>query len=202
MDSYNLDQAAAAYRTAMHHAVRKYAMVYIAEGLLLILAGLLAIFYPLTNSASIAVPLGWILIATALLQAVALVGTRHLQAPHFSTQLVSIVIALLVGFLLLRNPQQALDVITLLVIVFLMMQGVARLSFGLVIRPFKNWLWVVLSGALGIFLSLILIASLPTPPVWAIALVLGLELIGEGVAIVALAWKVAVPEGTAGTTTH
>ncbi|CAN7600401.1 hypothetical protein ASC89_14265 [Devosia sp. Root413D1] len=193
MESITLEQAAEAYRTAMHQAVRKYALVYIAEAILLIVAGLLAMLYPLLSGAAIAVPLGWLLIATAALQGVALFGTR--QMPHSSLQLLSIVIALLVGILLLRNPAQAREVITMLVIVYLMVQGVARLTFGFTIRPFENWLWVVLSGVLGVALSLLLIASLPEPPVWVIALFVGLELIGEGGAMLALAWKVVVPRG-------
>ena len=193
MESITLQQAAEAYRTAMHQAVRKYALVYIAEAILLIVAGLLAMLYPLLSGAAIAVPLGWLLIATAALQGVALFGTR--QMPHSSLQLLSIVIALLVGILLLRNPAQAREVITMLVIVYLMVQGVARLTFGFTIRPFENWLWVVLSGVLGVALSLLLIASLPEPPVWVIALFVGLELIGEGGAMLALAWKVVVPRG-------
>ena len=191
MESITLEQAAEAYRAAMHQAVRKYALVYIAEAILLIVAGLLAMLYPLLSGAAIAVPLGWLLIATAALQGVALFGTR--QMPHSSLQLLSIVIALLVGILLLRNPAQAREVITMLVIVYLMVQGVARLTFGFTIRPFENWLWVVLSGVLGVALSLLLIASLPEPPVWVIALFVGLELIGEGGAMLALAWKVVVP---------
>lgn len=194
MESYSLEEAAAAYRAAMHHAVRKYALVYIAEGMLLIIAGVLAVIYPLISSAAIAVPLGWLLIAAAVLQAVTLFGTR--QMPHFSMQLLSVIITLLIGFLLLRNPQQAREVITLLVIVFMMVQGVARLTFGLVIRPFQNWLWVALSGAAGVVLAILLIASLPEPPVWVIALFVGLELIGEGGAILALAWRVVMPRGT------
>ena len=194
MESISLEQASEAYRAAMHQAVRKYALVYIAEGMLLIIAGLLAVLYPLFAGAAVAVPLGWLLISAAVLQGIALFGTR--QMPHFSMQLLSIVIALLVGFLLLRNPQQAREVITLLVIVYLMVQGVARLTFGLTIRPFENWLWVVLSGVLGVALSLLLIVSLPEPPVWIIALFVGLELIGEGGAILALAWKVVMPRGT------
>lgn len=193
MESITLEQAAEAYRAAMHQAVRKYALVYIAEAILLIVAGLLAMLYPLLSGAAIAVPLGWLLIATAALQGVALFGTR--QMPHSSMQLLSIVIALLVGILLLRNPSQAREVITLLVIVFLMVQGVARLTFGFTIRPFENWWWVGLSGVLGIALSLLLLASLPEPPVWVIALFVGLELIGEGGAMLALAWKVVVPRG-------
>jgi len=199
MASISLEQAAEAYRAAMHQAVRKYALVYIAEAILLIIAGLLAILYPLVSGAAIAVPLGWLLIATAVLQAIALFGTR--QMPHSSMQLMSIVIALLVGVLLLRNPAQAREVITLMVIVYLMVQGVARVSFGLAIRPFENWLWVVLSGALGVALSLLLLISLPEPPVWLIALFVGLELIGEGGAMLALGWKVVVPQGVQ-TTTH
>ena len=191
MESLSLEQAAEAYRAAMHQAVRKYSLVYIAEAILLIIAGLLAVLYPLVSGAAITVPLGWLLIAAAVLQGVALFGTR--QMPHSSMQLLSIVIALLVGFLLLRNPAQAREVITMLVVVHLMVQGVARLTFGFTIRPFENWLWVALSGVLGIALSLLLIASLPEPPVWVISLFVGLELIGEGGAMLALAWKVVVP---------
>ena len=44
------------------------------------------------------------------------------------------------------------------------------------------------SGILGVVLSLILLANLPDPPRWLVGLLVGLELIGEGAAIVMLAW--------------
>ena len=184
---YSLDTAAQIYREALRETVQRYALLYVSEGVLLAVAGLLAIIYPLVTTAAIAVPLGWLLIITAVLQTIVLVGMRSM--PHFGFQLLSVVLAVLVGFLLLRDPQQARQTIILLVITFLMLQGVSRLIFGLSIRPFPHWEWVMASGLLGIVLSLALMFNLPEPATWLVGLLVGIELIGEGAAIAMLAWN-------------
>jgi uncharacterized membrane protein HdeD (DUF308 family) len=184
--AYSLEAAAEIYREALRDRVRRYALLYICEGVLLALAGVLAIIYPLVSSAAIGVPLGWLLIATAAVQAIILFGLRAL--PHFGFQLISVAVTVLVGVLLLRDPQQALQTITLLIMFFLVLQGVSRLVFGLTIRPFEGWLWVAASGVFGIFLSIVLLVNLPDPAAWLVGLLVGLELIGEGAAIAFLAW--------------
>ena len=70
-----------------------------------------------------------------------------------------------------------------------MLQGVSRLTFGVSIRPLSHWQWVAGSGALGIVLSLVLLAMLPEPQTWVVGLLVGVELIGEGAAIAMLAWE-------------
>ena len=66
----------------------------------------------------------------------------------------------------------------------------SKVVFALTIRPFPNWGWVLASGMVGIFLSLILWASLPVTAVWLVGLLLGIELISTGAAIGYLAWEV------------
>ena len=183
----SLETAAEIYRQAMKLTVKRYALLLLSEGALLIVAGILAILYPLLSSTGIAVPLGWLLIITAVLQGIVLFAMRSM--PHAGFQALSVLIALLVGFLLLREPQQAQQTIILLVIIFLMVQGAARLLFGLTIRPYPNWTWVAASGALGVLLSLVLLANLPEPAVWLVALMVGIELMAEGAAIGFLAWQ-------------
>jgi uncharacterized membrane protein HdeD (DUF308 family) len=185
--AYSLQAAAEIYREAMRDTVHKHAVLYVSEGALLAIAGLLAIIYPLFSVASIAVPLGWLLIITAMLQAIVLYRMRSM--PHFGFQLLSVTLALLIGVLMLRDPQQARQTIVLLVIIFLMLQGVSRLIFGVSIRPLSHWQWVAGSGALGIVLSLVLLAMLPEPQTWVVGLLVGVELIGEGAAIAMLAWE-------------
>lgn len=184
---YSLESAAEIYREAMRETVQKHAVLYVSEGALLAIIGLLAIIYPLFSVASIAIPLGWLLIITAALQGIVLYRLRSM--PHFGFQLLSVILALLIGVLMLRDPQQARATIIVLVIIFLMLQGVSRLIFGLSIRPFRHWEWVAGSGALGIVLSLVLLAMLPEPTTWVVGLLVGLELIGEGTAIAMLAWE-------------
>jgi uncharacterized membrane protein HdeD (DUF308 family) len=62
--------------------------------------------------------------------------------------------------------------------------------FALTIRPLPNWGWVLGSGIIGILLAFYLWASIPVTAVWLIGVLLGIELICEGVALGYLAWEV------------
>jgi uncharacterized membrane protein HdeD (DUF308 family) len=183
----SLDAASEVFREAMRETVKRYSLWYLIEGVLLMAAGILAVIYPVFSSVAVIVLLGWLLIISGVLQGLSLVGTR--QVPHFWLQLISVILAVLIGFLFLRDPGQGLLTITLLLIVFFMIEGISKVVFALTIRPFPNWGWVLGSGLVGILLSLILWASLPAA-VWLIGLLLGIELISVGAAIAYLAWQV------------
>jgi uncharacterized membrane protein HdeD (DUF308 family) len=96
----------------------------------------------------------------------------------------------LIGFLFLPDPALGMVTIALLLIVYLMMEGISKVVFALTIRPFPNWGWVLGSRLVGIVLSLILGASLPVTAVWLIGFLLGTNLISAGAAITYLAWQV------------
>jgi len=183
-----LEAAAEAFREAMRQTVKRNSLWYFVEGTLLVAAGVLAIIYPVISSESVVFLLGWLLILSGILQGLTLVGARHV--PHFWLQLISVILAVLIGLLFLRDPKQGLPTIALLLIVFFMIEGISKVIFALTIRPMRNWGWVLSSGLLGIILSLILWAALPVKAVWFIGLLLGIELISVGAAIALLAWKV------------
>jgi uncharacterized membrane protein HdeD (DUF308 family) len=183
----SLDAAAEAFREAMRETIKKYSLWYLIEGVLLVVAGILAVIFPVVSSVTAVVVLGWLLIISGVLQAISLIGAG--KVPHFWLQLISVVLSILVGILFLRDPGQGLLTITLLLIVFFMIEGLAKVVFALTIRPFPNWGWVLASGLLGILLSLFLWANLPVTAVWLIGLLIGIELIGEGAALAYLAWS-------------
>jgi uncharacterized membrane protein HdeD (DUF308 family) len=183
-----IEEAAEAYREAMRAAIKKFSLWYLVEGVLLVAAGVLAIIYPIVSSVAVVVLLGWLLIFTGVMQAFSLIGAR--QAPHFWLQLISVVLAVLVGALFLRDPAQGVLSVTLLLIVFFTIEGISKVVFSLTIRPFPNWGWVLVSGLIGIALSLILWANLPQTAMWLIGLLLGIELISVGSALAYLAWHV------------
>src|SRR5215218_5458511 len=179
----SLEAATEVFREAMREAVKRYSLWYLIEGVLLVIAGMLAIIYPVISSAAVIV-----LLVSGLLQGMSLIGARHV--PHFWLQLISVILAVLVGFLVLRDPAQGMVTIALLLIVFFMMEGISKVVFALTIRPFPHWGWVLGSGLVGILLSLILWANLPMTAVWLIGVLLGVNLISVGVAIGYLAWQV------------
>jgi len=184
----SLDEAASVLRQAMRETVKRYSFWYLIQGVLLVVAGVLAFVYPLIASVAIIVLLAWILIVSGVLQGIGLIGARHV--PHFWLQAISAVLAILIGLLLLRSPGSGLLVITVLLIVFFMVEGIAKVIFALTIKPFPNWGWVLGSGVVSIFLAVILWANMPLSADWLLGVLLGIQLMCEGAALTYLAWHV------------
>lgn len=182
----SLDDAAKAMRAAMHDTIKKHSLWYLIQAGLLILAGFAALVYPLITSAAVAIFLGWTLIIVGVVQGISLISAP--QVSHFWLNLISAVLAVLVGFLFLRNPVAGVDTLVLLMIVFFMMQGMSKVVFSLAIRPFPNWGWVLVSGLISVLLAVFLLLN-PGLSVLVLGILIGFQLISEGVALGYLAWK-------------
>jgi uncharacterized membrane protein HdeD (DUF308 family) len=188
MSPTSLEAAAQVMREAMREKVKRHSLWYLVQGGLMILAGILALFYPVLSSVAVVLFLGWLLIISGVVQGISLIDAR--SVPHFWLQLVSVALFVIVGMLFLRNPGESLLTLTLLLIVFFMIEGISKVIFALTIRPFPHWGWVLASGVVGILLSLYLWASIPVTAIWLLGVLLGIELICEGAALGHLAWQV------------
>lgn len=187
MSPMSVETASQVIREAMREKVRRHSFWYILQSVLMILAGIMALVFPIISSAAIVIFLGWLLIFSGILQAFSLLDARHV--PHFWLQLVSVVLSVLVGILFLRNPGAGLLTLTLLLIVFFMVEGISKIIFSLTIRPFPNWGWVFASGVIGILLAFYLWANTPVTAVWLLGVLLGIGLISEGAALGNMAWQ-------------
>jgi uncharacterized membrane protein HdeD (DUF308 family) len=188
MSMMSLDAAAQVMREEMRRTVKRYSLWYLVQGGLMILAGILALVYPAISSVAVVFFIGWLLIFSGIFQGISLIGARHV--PHFWLQLISVSLFIVVGALFLRNPGESLLTLTLLLIVFFLIEGISKVIFALTIRPFPNWGWVLVSGIVGILLAFYLWASIPVSAAWLLGVLLGIELICEGAAITHLAWQV------------
>jgi len=182
----SLRDASAALRAAMRETIKKYSWLYLLQALVLVVAGLAALIYPLLTAAALVVFLGWVLIVAGIIQAVSLIGAS--RVPHFWLQLVSAVLSAIVGLLLVSNPDVGMGGLALLLIVYFMVEGISKVIFSLTVRPFPQWGWVLASGVLGIAISLILLMN-PGMALWLFGLLIGIMLIGEGVALGYMAWS-------------
>ena len=184
----SLETAAQALREAMRETVRRHSLWYLVQGALMVLGGVLALVYPIVSSVAVVLFLGWILILSGVVQGFSLIGAK--DVPHFWLQLVSVVLSVIVGVLFIRHPGEGLLTLTLLLIVFFMVEGFSKLIFALTIRPFPNWGWVLASGVIGILLSFYIWANLPVTAIWLLGVLIGIQLICEGAALGYLAWQV------------
>lgn len=184
----SLDAASQVMREAMRETVKRHSLWYLLQSVLMVVAGIIALVYPMMTSVAVVIFLGWLLIISGIVHGIGLIGARNV--PHFWLEFISVVLSVIVGMLFLRNPAESLLTLTLLLIVFFMIEGISRIIFSLTIRPFSNWGWVLLSGVIGVLLSVLLWSNIPVTAVWLLGMFLGISLISEGVALGWLAWQV------------
>jgi uncharacterized membrane protein HdeD (DUF308 family) len=89
------------------------------------------------------------------------------------------ILYVLVGFIIISQPEDAAIRITLIISIFLMIAGVFRIVFALSER-FTGWGWVLLNGGVTFFLGLLIYKQWPASGLWVIGLFLGIDLLFNG----------------------
>lgn len=185
-DTLSADDALAATRKAMQDAVARHRVLFLIQAIFMVVGGAAAIVYPLVTTFALSLFLGWILIASGIVQAIGLFAAG--RAPNFWLSLISAALAIVVGVILVRNPALAVGTLALLLVVYFMVEGVAKIAFSLTVRPLRNWGLVLLSGVLGIAIGVYLMFN-PVLTLWVLGLLVGFHLMAEGLALAWLVWK-------------
>jgi uncharacterized membrane protein HdeD (DUF308 family) len=152
-----------------------------------VILGMLAILVPLFATITVTIILGWIFLASGIM---GLITTfRGRQAPGFWWSLVSAMIAIAVGLILLAEPIVGAVSLTLVLIVFFVVEGVATIMYALERRRELSgrWEWMLVSGIIDLILAGIIFAGLPGTAAWALGLLVGINMVFGGVALVAIA---------------
>jgi uncharacterized membrane protein HdeD (DUF308 family) len=169
------------------NAVQKHSTAFIVEGIILVILGMLAILVPLFATITVTIILGWIFLASGIM---GLITTfRGRQAPGFWWSLVSALIAIAVGLILLAEPITGAVSLTWVLIVFFVVEGVATIMYALEHRRELSgrWEWMLVSGIIDLVLAGIIFAGLPGAAAWALGLLVGVNMVFGGVALVAIA---------------
>jgi len=169
---------------------------FLAEGIVLVLLGMLAIFVPLFATITVTVILGWIFLASGIMGLITTFGAR--QAPGFWCSLVSALIALGVGVILIAKPITGAVSLTLVLIVFFVVEGAATIMYALEHRRELSgrWEWMLVSGIIDLVLAGIIFAGLPGTAEWALGLLVGINMVFGGMALVVIALHARLPART------
>jgi uncharacterized membrane protein HdeD (DUF308 family) len=161
--------------------------LFLFEGILLLILGLLAILLPVVASLAATVVFGWLLLLSGVLGLVATFRAR--QAPGFGWSLVSAIVGIVAGVLLLLAPVQGTLSLTAVLIAFLIVEGVASILYAFDHRRGSSgrWSWMLFSGIVDIILGTILLWGLPGTAAWALGLLLGINMIFGGSALIGMA---------------
>jgi uncharacterized membrane protein HdeD (DUF308 family) len=163
--------------------------MFLAEGVLLVVLGLGAMMLPLMAGLATAVVLGWVFLVAGVVGLTATLGAR--QAPGFPWALVSAILALAAGLVLLWNPLAGLVTLTYVLIAYFIADGVANILLGISHRKDMSgrWEWIVLNGVIDLVLAAVILSGMPGTLVWALGLLVGIDLLFGGASLVAVALK-------------
>ncbi|MBV6486234.1 MAG: DUF308 domain-containing protein [Pseudorhodoplanes sp.] len=164
--------------------LRKYATWFLVYGVVMALLGVLAIVMPGVASLATSLFVGWLMVAGGALGLYAVFAAGR-AAPGFGWNLVTAILCLAAGIVILWNPVAGVLTLTIVLAAYLLAGGAAKLLLAFQHKrdvP-RAWGWVLASGLLDIVLGLLIALALPGSALWAVGLLVGINLLMTGVAI-------------------
>jgi uncharacterized membrane protein HdeD (DUF308 family) len=180
------DPNIAAFQRQITNALHRHWKLYLFEGILLLVLGTIAIIVPPLATLAVTAVLGWLFLISGAMGLFTSFMLR--QAPGFWWSLLSAVIGLAAGLLLLAWPVSGALSLTLLLVAFFLIEGIASIMFALDHKHelTGQWGWMLFSGVVDVVLAFVIFTGLPGTAGWALGLLVGINMIFGGWALVLL----------------
>lgn len=181
------DQIATDRLPVVRNSLHEHWALFLVEGIILLILGLAAIALPPIATVAIEIIVGWLFLVTGIIGLISSFSMR--KAPGFWWSLVSALLSDAVGIVLLAWPLSGALPLTVILIVFFVMDGVVSIMFALEHKRQLSgrWGWMLMSGVIDLALAGLILAGLPGTAAWAIGLLVGINLVFGGIALVAMA---------------
>ena len=165
----------AAYADALPDALRHARRRLLIAGVLAVVTGIVAIIVPAVASVATAIFIGWILVVASAIQLVDAFSVR--ARTRTALRLLLAVLTFAAGLYLLVAPLQGTFTLTVMLVIWFVATGTARLVFGLAELGVPGAGMTALSGALSLILGILIAERLPSSADWAIGLIVGVDLL-------------------------
>jgi uncharacterized membrane protein HdeD (DUF308 family) len=176
----------AGFQRAAASALHEHWVLFLVEGVVLLVLGASAIALPVLATVAFTIILGWLFLVSGVVGLFTTIWMRG--APGFWWSLLSAVLGIVVGLLLLASPLRGAVSLTLVLVAFFVIEGVATIMFALEHKRELSgrWAWMLVSGIIDLVLAVMIFAGLPSSAAWAIGLLVGINMVFGGAALIAL----------------
>lgn len=183
----SMNQPGVDLQRAVTQALHDHWVMYLVEGIVLLILGAAAIIIPPLATLAVALVIGWLLLISGVAGLISTFSMR--QAPGFWWSLLSAILAMAAGVVLLGWPVSGAVSLTLVLIVFFLIEGVATIMFALDHKRELSgqWRWMLISGIVDLLLGGVLFVGLPGTAAWAIGLLVGINMLFGGAALISMA---------------
>src|SRR5210317_1516938 len=173
-------------RRQIKDAIKTHSKMFMFDGVVLILFGLMAIALPVVSTLTIGLIVGAALLVGGVVQVVS--SFKHSRESGFWLSLVVGALAAIVGLLFLFDPSSGALSLTLLLIALFLAEGVTKIVAAIQMRDvLPNWGWTLVSGLISVVLAGILWSGFPITAAWVLGLLVGINMVFFGVTLIVMA---------------
>ena len=147
-------------------------------GVLLSVLGLVLIAAPALGAVAVDLLIGWFLIIGGVAQLWH--ASMEKAWSGFLLELLTGALYVAVGLLLIIYPVAGAQALTLFLAAFLLIEGLVRSAMALRLRPGHGWGWLLFSGIVTVVLGILIWLQWPESGVWALGLLVGINLLFTG----------------------
>jgi uncharacterized membrane protein HdeD (DUF308 family) len=166
-------------------SLRDHWVLFLVEGIVLVVLGFAAIAIPQIATLAVALVLGWLFLISGIVGLATTFMMRNV--PGFWWSLLSAVLATAAGLILLAWPVSGAVSLTLVLIVFFVIEGVVSIMLALEHRESGRWGWLLASGIVDLILAALILVGLPGTATWALGLLVGINMMFGGASLIAMA---------------
>jgi uncharacterized membrane protein HdeD (DUF308 family) len=175
------------FQSTLAQSIREHWKLFLAEGIILVILGIIGIIVPPIATLAVEIFVGWLLLISGIAGLITTFGARH--APGFWWSLLSALLGIAAGAVLLLWPVSGIVSLTILLIAFFIIEGVISIMYAVEHKRELSgqWGWMLVSGIIDLVLAAIIFAGLPWTAVWALGLLVGINMLFGGSALIAMA---------------
>jgi uncharacterized membrane protein HdeD (DUF308 family) len=168
----------------MLSTLTKHAGLGMALGIGITIAGVLAVISPFVAGLSVTIAVGVLMLVS---------GVSRLflafKMGSFGRGLLMFLLGaltLVVGGYLIARPGMGLATLTLVLAVYLFVDGAFEIVYAFRLRPIKGWEWTLFSGVAALALGIMIWRQFPVSGMWAVGTIAGIHMIFAGSSMASL----------------
>jgi len=155
---------------------------FLADGVVMMILGLAAIVVPNLASLAITIFIGWLFFVGGIFRT--LTAWRRRGTPAFAWSLLTGLLAVVLGLVLIWRPLQGVVTLTLALVLFFVVGGVAAIVIAVEFRRhLASWGWTLFSGIVDLVLAYLIWQGWPSSAGWAIGLLAGINMLFLGLSL-------------------
>lgn len=170
-------------RRGIEETMRTSWALFLAQGVIMIILGALAVIWPQISTVAIEIYIGWMFLLSGIVGLATMFLAPSVSA--FLWSLLTAALSLAVGVQLLWHPVEGTVSLTLVLIAFFIAEGIFQIAAAFRYRDAfpDSWGWMLMSGIADLILAWLLISGWPGTAIWALGLLAGVNLMTSGLAI-------------------